>query len=246
MYYIAICDDDYSFVKYIEKKLLECGIKREEAIFYEYNSGESLISSLDTCEDIDLLVLDMQMEEMDGHETARHFRKWFPSSLIVFCSGVCMPTVESFETTPFRYLLKEYTDEKMVKELKVIIKELKSRQVEPVIMGIWNHSRIRLCLDEILFISIAKRGSNIYVIADKNQFGTDNCLMSKRKISELYLLLKNYGFEYAHNSYIVNLNHIVRMTRTELELCNGTKLSVSRSKEKELKVAFAKCKAHKY
>lgn len=246
MYYITVCDDDPHFIKYIEKKLLESGLDSEEVIFSEYTSGEELIKALAYCERIDLIILDMQMKEMNGHETAKHFRKYFPSSIIVFCSGVCMPTVESFETTPFRYLLKEYTDEKMMNELKIIIHELKSKKSEPVITGTWNNKMIKLRLDEILFISIAKRGSNIYVIPNENTHRDWNCLQSKSKISEIYLILRDYGFEYAHNSYIVNMNHIVSMSRTELELSDGTKLSVARSKEKELKVAFAKWISRKY
>lgn len=246
MYYITVCDDDSNFIKYIERKLLESGLETDGVIFNEYNSGEALIKALDTCEHIDLLILDMQMKGMDGHETARYFRKQFPMSIIVFCSGVCMPTVESFEATPFRYLLKEYTDKRMIKELRTVVEELKSKKIEPIIMGMWNHSSVKFNLSEILFFSIAKRGSEIHIDSNKKQYKIDSLIITRKKITDLYMELKDYGFEYAHNSYIVNLNHIIRMTRTELELSDGTKLSIARSKEKELRVAFAKYKSHKY
>lgn len=160
MYNVVICDDDVVYIRYLVKMLQECGLKLEEAVFSEYHSGEELIYSLDIHESIDLLILDMQMKEMDGHRTAGLFRKRYPTSVIVFCSGVCQPTVESFEATPFRFLLKEYTDERMKKELSVIVQKVKSRQQEPVIIGIWNNKKIKLRLNEILYISIARRGSN--------------------------------------------------------------------------------------
>ena len=246
MYDIAICDDDSSFIKYIINLLIQSGLKKEEVTFYTYSSGEELIQSLATCAKIDLLILDMQMEKLDGHETAKYFRNQFPASIIVFCSGVCMPTVETFEATPFRYLLKEYTDERMVRELKVIIQEMRNKIIEPYIIGVWRYSTIKLKLDEILYISIARRGSNIYVNPQITKFELRNCITSKKKVDELYLMLKPYGFEYAHNSYIVNLDYIKRMNTQELELSDGTVLSVARSKEKELRVAFAKHKALKY
>lgn len=246
MYYIAICDDDSNYIKYIKKMLIQSGLKNEEAIFNEYCSGEELIQSMEFCEKIDLLILDMQMKELDGHETARCFREQFPSSVIVFCSGVCMPTVETFETTPFRYLLKEYTDDRMVRELKVIVDEMKKKFIEPNIIGTWRYSTVKLRLDEILYISIARRGSNIYVNPQIAKYEFKNCVNSKKKVVELYSILKPYGFEYAHNSYIVNLDYIKRMTTQELELSDGTLLSVARSKEKELRVAFARHKAQKY
>ena len=64
MYYIAICDDDSNYIKYIKKMLIQSGLKNEEAIFNEYCSGEELIQSMEFCEKIDLLILDMQMKEL--------------------------------------------------------------------------------------------------------------------------------------------------------------------------------------
>lgn len=246
MYNIAICDDDNNFIKYIKKMLFHSGLEREEVLIYEYNSGEELVRSLDNCERIDLLILDMQMGRLNGHETAKYFRKQFPSSVIVFCSGVCLPTVETFETTPFRYLLKEYTDQKMVCELKAVIQEMKKKIIEPHVIGTWRNNMVKLRLEEILYISIARRGSNIYVNPQITRYEMDNYMLSKKKVSELYHILKSYGFEYAHNSYIVNLDYIKRMNSLELELTDGTILSIARSKEKNLRMAFARYKAQKY
>ena len=246
MYYIAICDDDSNFIKYMESMLLKSGLQGEQVFFFEYNSGEDLIDSINTCGKIDLLILDIQMKKLDGNGTARLFRNQFPSSVMVFCSGVYLPTVESFETTPFRYLLKEYTDQRMIRELKAIVQEVKNKTIEPVVIGTWNYNMIKLKLEEILYISIARNGSNIYINPKIIKYEFENRITSKKKLPELYSILKNYGFEYAHNSYIVNLNHIKRKTTKELELSDGTVLSIARSKEKQLRVAFAKCNAHKY
>lgn len=246
MYHIAICDDDCNFISYMKQMLLGSGLEKEEVMFYEYASGEDLINSLQEYERIDLLILDMQMKELDGNETARLFRRQFPSSIIIFCSGVCLPTVESFEAAPFRYLLKEYTNEKMIQELQVIIGEVRRKQIEPVVIGTWKHNAVKLRLDEILYISIARNGSNIYAVPQAMKYEFESHITSKKRLPELYAMLKDFGFEYAHNSYIVNLNHIKRKTTKELELSDGTVLSIARSKEKELRAAFAKYKAQKY
>lgn len=246
MYYVAICDDDKNYIKYMETKLDELGLSGKTAEYYEYTSGEELINSINEIEKIDLLILDMQMREYDGNKTAKLFREQFPSSVIVFCSGVCLPTVESFETTPFRYLLKEYTDERMKEELKPIIQEMKNKQIEPVVIGTFRYLDVKLTLDEILYISIARNGSSIHILKEAVKSEYDEQLTSRKKLKELYEELKEYGFEYAHNSYIVNLNHIKRKTTHELELSNGVKLSIARSKEKQLRQAFAKYKSQKY
>ena len=246
MYYIVICDDDKSYINYLKRMILKCGVDSEEIMFYEYASGEELIESLGETKKIDLLILDMQMKEYDGNRTAKLFRKEHPSSVIVFCSGVCQPTVESFETTPFRYLLKEYGQERMIKELVPVIEEMKNKQTEPVVIGTYRYEDIRLRPDDILYISIIRNGSEIHVVPEKAEGEKDRQLTSRKKISELYEELKDYGFEYAHNSYIVNLNHIKKKKTKELTLKDGTILTIARSKEKQLRQAFAKYKSHKY
>lgn len=52
-------------------------------------------------EKFDCLILDVAMPGMDGNETARDFREQFPDTLLVFCSGVCVPTVESYYKRKF-------------------------------------------------------------------------------------------------------------------------------------------------
>lgn len=132
MYYIGVCDDDPAFIEYIERLFRETG---EEIEFFEYLSGEKLLQDMQIRETYDLLILDVCMPGMDGNETARNFRVQFPDTLLVFCSGVCKPTVESFETTPWRYWLKEYTEEKMRSEVLAVIDKLHKNKVVPCIMG---------------------------------------------------------------------------------------------------------------
>ena len=74
----------------------------------------------------------------------------------------------------------------------------------------------------------------------------DSPLICEEKIDELYNLLKEYDFEYAHRSYIVNLRYIKRKKNTELEMMDGPLLSVARSKEKQLHDSWMRCVTLKY
>lgn len=243
---IAICDDDNIYIQYMEKMLIKSGLDKEVAEFYTYNSGPALLADCNKNIDFDALFLDVQMNGMDGNETAKYFRKKHQSTLLIFCSGVYQPTVESFKVTPFRYLLKQYTDEVMLKELSEIIEVLKERKKMPYIVGKHGNTTIKIKPEEILYISVAKRGSHIYVCAEGliNEFGEK--IACKEKVSELYKVLKFCGFAYAHNSYIVNLQYIVSKRQAEVELTNGTILTISRSKEKIFRTALTEHLAGKY
>lgn len=237
MYYIGICDDDPVFIEYIKR--LICAVD-EQVEFYEYLSGKELIQDMQNRERYDLLILDVCMPKMDGNETARKFREQFPDTVLVFCSGVCMPTAESFETTPYRYWLKEYTEERMVKEVEGVFAKVKQNKVAPYIMGKKENQLVKLPAERISHIAIARKGAVIYCGSSEEKYS------SPKKVSELYEQLKDFGFVYAHNSYIVNLKHVKVAGQKELELMNGEKLTISRSRVKEFLKRFAIELAGKY
>ena len=196
MYYIAICDDDPKFIGYIKKMLHHAGVPKDSCTFFEFNSEKVFLDSLEHINSIDLLILDMQLTELNGHEVAQQFRKHFPYSVLVFCSGVCMPTVESFEPNPYRYLLKEYTNEKIINELKIIFDEVKARKTEPTITGSWHHNTISLKPDDILYISINRNCSKIHINPNTITCDYKDHIVSKQKLSVLYETLKDFDFEY--------------------------------------------------
>lgn len=230
---VAICDDDIIFIHYIEDRLREAGLSDSEVEFYEYLSGEELILNFKNNIDYDLLILDVQMEGMNGNQTAEKFREKYLNTILVFCSGVYKPTPASFKVAPYRYLLKQYSKETMLQELKDVVEIVKSKKRGPCIVGYYYSNLIELKPEEIIYISIAKRGSCIHTCPDITKFKFGERITCKQKVHELYEILKDYSFAYAHNSYIVNLSHIKSKTISEIEMINGDILTVSRSKRKE-------------
>lgn len=78
----------------------------------------------------------------------------------------------------------------------------------------------------------------LYCAADVNytrfHFVGGSSLLSAKTLKEYDNLLEGYGFLRIHQSYLVNVRHIVEYKRTktpQLVLCNGTTLRVARSKK---------------
>lgn len=237
MYHIGICDDDPMFIKYVERLFDDT---KEQFRFYEYLSGEQMLNDMQEQEYYDLLILDIALPGMDGNETAREFRKMFPETLLVFCSGVFMPTVESFETTPYRYWLKSYTEERMRQEVDTVLLAMKKTKIMPYIKGKKGNEVVKISPKQIYYIAILNRGTMLYC-GDSGEKYT-----SSQKLTEFHEQLKQFGFAYAHNSYIVNLKYVAVVRPTELEFVNGEKLTISRAKAKEFKQAFALSLGQKY
>lgn len=241
-YHIAICDDDSAYIKYAKDLFMQVKDKGDNLVFYEYLSGEELLDDLDTMEKCDLLFQDVQLSSMDGNTAARHFREKFPDSLLVFCSGVYLPTTESFKVFPFRYLLKSYSKERMQEELQQVFAQMRKMKPVPQLFGKRDHRNFRIPLHHVEYMEIAKRGSIIRTFENGETFAYS----SVAKLAEHYHNLRDFGFAYAHNSYIVHLNAISMVTATELELLSGEKLSISRSHSKDFKERFADYMAQKY
>lgn len=234
MYHVGICDDDPVFIKYTER------LFGEGITFYEYLSGEKMLQDMEKQEKYDLLVLDVALPGMDGNQTAREFRKMFPDTLLVFCSGVYMPTVESFETTPYRYWLKKYSEEQMMQEIEGVLAVIKKSHIMPYVKGKRGNDIVRISPNQIYYIAILNKGTMLYC-GDSGEK-----MYSSQKLAEFYEQLKEFGFAYAHNSYIVNLKHVAVVRATELEFINGEKLTISRSRAKSFKQAFVKSLSQKY
>lgn len=101
----------------------------------------------------------------------------------------------------------------------------------PVIIAMWHYNIARLFTRDILFVSRNKKKSKVHVIEEAIHYGFEKRISCKMSLDEMYEILKDYGFEFSHNSYLVNLKYVTRKTATKLELIDGTQLSIARSKE---------------
>lgn len=95
---IAICDDEEYFritekqliLKYMAGKNCECRIDM-------YESGKELLALKSAISQYHIIFLDVNMEEIDGIETAKEIRKITKDVFIVFCDGfyyICVGRIQ--------------------------------------------------------------------------------------------------------------------------------------------------------
>lgn len=249
MYKIAICEDDKNYISYLKKIIVTAGIvEKESLLFYDFYSGEQMLFH-EEC-DFDLVIMDIQMEKIDGYETAIKLKEKGCNFLLVFCSGVVQPSPISFKASPFRYLLKNSTDDEMKEEMQVILKEMEHRKEQPYVMCKYSSSgknQIRVAAEDILYIAIRNEGTQIFPYGKLKEIYPNETLrsnMDMKTISNAFN--EKYGFVRAHNSYIINMAHIVEVKSNIVKLADGTQLNVSRARAKEFQMAFTKFMAAKY
>jgi len=229
MYKIAICDDEKEYREKIKTIIIQENILPvNEIVFYEYESGKELLGKSNIMHN--LIFIDIHMPEIDGNKTAERLRDYNKEAVIVFYSNYFEPTLESINIgQPFRYIMKDIYDNEIKQEMPSILKKVEYCCQKRFIMVSLAGELQRIMIDQILYICLAKRGSSIYY----EKSNTVEILHCKENLDALYKQLADKGFQYAHYSYIVNLEKVEALKKNVVYLEKGIQLNVSRSRKEK-------------
>lgn len=227
---IGICDDDKNF-----RTLLAEAIRREdsESFIYEYSTGETLIQ--DEENDLDLLFLDIQLPGISGNKASEIMKKKNKDLILVFVSGIYLPTSESFCVQPYRYLLKQSNPSEIQRELGTILTYTKEQKGKKYFIAEDDGMYQKIDIDEILYFSIIRRGCEIHIL----QNGTGKILRTRKRIQEIEEELRREYFCRIHKSFLVNPRYITEVKKSEIKMDNNEILSVSKARRKTFEDMFA-------
>ena len=246
MYHIAICDKDKQFIEYMKTIFNKSGADKSQTYFYEFHSGEQLLKKVNGPIPYNLLILNVELPGIDGYETAKHFRKKYPEAVLVFCSDEQMPAPEAFKVNTYRYLLKNESENSMLEEAKEILEEVDRTLTLPALMGHRRFDIVKVMLENILYIENVKRGSRIILVPNCRERAFGEQILLNDKLHVLIEKIEKFGFAFAHNSYVVNLNHVDMIQLHELVLDNGDRLSISDLYYRRFRESFTNHIQNKY
>ena len=247
MYNIALCDDNENFLEIMEK-IVKSNLEYESnMICTRYSSGAEVIKS--NLSDIDLLIIDMQMDNIDGFSAAKVIRQKNQDMIIVFCSGVVMPLPEHFEVQPYRYIIKKLDTTEIQNTVTELLIEMKRKKNKRIVEVVSDGKAYRINIRDILYIYRQNRGSVLVVDNFKNEIESNNNYIrieSSEKLSDWYLQLSDYGFEFAHTSYIVNMQNIKSIIKDDICMNDGEMLRISRTYKQKFHERFSYYFSKKY
>lgn len=201
---IAICDDVST-----DRQRLMSLIKAENPYCEcsAYQSGELLLWDLENGTQFDIFFLDIFMDGMSGIEVAKRIRIADPYSLLIFVSSSNDFYRESYDLYAFNYLIKPLTEDMLVQVLRRAIIHL-GKEMDQVVRLSYNNNLYTVRCSQLLYLS-----SNMHIVNFHLVDG--EMLKAYGKLDDFVTQLPTDIFVRCHQSYIVNLKHVIGMNTGE-------------------------------
>lgn len=214
---IAVCDDEPAFVeqisdrikKYIPDGIIQCFLSSEDLLL----QGELF----------DIYFLDIQMEKINGIETAKKLRELEEESIIVFITGAKEYVFQAFDVAALHYLVKPVDDAKLQEVLERAKKEIEKRQnrKDRQIFIKTRNKNITLNVADILYFENEMRKIIAHTARGEISFYGVMADMEKEA---------GAGFYRCHRGYLVNLSYVMEYDMENIMLSNGEKIYLSKDR----------------
>lgn len=230
-YKIAVCDDDNNICKalesYISKYSFQIDTNIEVSI---YNNGKALLDEYKANKSFDILLLDVEMPDINGIETAKKIRTDFTKeTLVIFISNYPEYMQDSFTVHPYYYITKPVAEQTFFNVLSEALMELSEKNSFMVIEDMIGR-KVVIHLKDLMYIE-----NNNAKLKEVFFYMTDEIIRVHGTIKEWTKRLEDYNFVNCYRGVIINLEYIHTIWGGKVELRNGKSFKISRGKECELK-----------
>lgn len=227
---IAICDDNQTVLNdestLIHSVLDELYIEHSIDVFY------SPVDLLNSNTKYEIVILDIEMEEMNGIQTAQKLKMVNKDCFIFFVTNYESYLDEAFNQRAFRYWTKPLDRRKLIYGFQSVIEELKSKQQEILITI--NNKPKQIFVRNIIYIYMENK--KLHIVTIKGEIITNDTLKS------VYEQLKDIDyFVESARGYYVNLNYVKGYTHNTIQcVCNQKtyNIYISRRKYNQFHKAF--------
>lgn len=214
---IAVCEDNNIVAAFMEDYIASM---EAENIEYEiFTSGDDLIHYMEQ-ENVtfNILFMDIEMPGRNGIETSAYVREKDKNALIIFITDHKEYVYEVFDVLPFRFLIKPVTREALNLVMKKTFEHF--NLTKQVFFFKQNKTQLQVAFDEIIYFEGNLRKVRLVTTGGEYDF--------YGKISEVVKKLDGNLFLQIHNSYIVNMDQIRKISESVVLLKSGITLPISK------------------
>ncbi len=227
---IAICDDERALSTLLGQLIERWGgIYHHLCLVQAFTSGEELLFETAGSYPFDLILLDIDLGggNLSGLELARKIRQTDKRVALAFLTNHPGYVFEGYEVSALRYLMKPVKEESLFPLLDLALERLEKGSRYLVVEVDGEQRR----LEEDSILCLEARGHTVLVQTESGP------ITVKEPLSALFRRLGK-NFVSAHRSFLVNLDRVERVGRTECLLEGGRTVPVSRGAWEKLNQAF--------
>lgn len=188
-----------------------------------FSTGKELLAIE---KDYDVIFLDIQMDGINGMDTARKLREQQKESLLIFITGMKEYVFEAFEVNAFHYLLKPVEEKKFEEVLKRAIREIEKQRKKGE-KHLFIKTRVKsITLNQSSILYIENRAKKVEIHT------TEEVVEMYASMRDLEKQLSD-SFYRCHRGYLVNMAYITEYSNDNITLSNGEDIFLSKEKYKE-------------
>jgi DNA-binding LytR/AlgR family response regulator len=173
--------------------------------------------------DFDILFLDVQMNDLDGLETARHIRTLDTRVVIVFVTNMAQYAIHGYEVDALSYLVKPVPWFAFSQELRRSIDRVRRSGTDSIMLTV-NGALARVDLLDVVYIESIKHRVIVHAVDRTYAF------VGTLKAFEADLADK--GFFRSNSCYLVNLRHVTGVDQNTCVMLGGDELQISRPRKR--------------
>lgn len=218
MHLIAICDDDVDFS--VDFRSMLSAILDERSVAYRialFSDPFELMRSVESGARYDLLFQDVLFETERGIRLAKDLRQKKQDMDIVFVTNAVQYAFDGYEAYPLNYLLKPVSREKLS---EVVDHFLEKRALQYVSLQT-ARGQVQIQLSDVLYFEVFNHEIIVH-LTDKSSESY------KGTLRELELSLPAHLFARCHRCYLVNLEHVRRVSRDQIFFSTGETVPISK------------------
>ncbi len=193
----------------------------------------------------DLVFLDIEMPQMNGFEMLEHLPQI--NFAVVFTTGYDQYAIKAFHFSALDYLLKPIEPKELIDAVKKVEEQHHLPMPEQFEMllkkiGGINSGFTKIAVPTAEGFELISATDVVYFEAESNYthifLKNKNKIIACRTLKKIEEQIQDYNFFVrVHNSYMVNLNEVIRYVRGEggyLVMSNNTCINVSRNRKDAL------------
>lgn len=230
MYHIAICDDEKEFIREITNLLRryekESGKKFR---ITEFCDGSDLLKGYQP--DTDLIFMDIQMEKLDGLNTAEEIRKMDDAVGLFFLTSLPQYVWRGYEYGAVNYLLKPIKYARLKIELDRFFSHYHGKD-EPYLSFSNDMGKYKVLYKNLRYAETCKRNVLLHFEGQEQ--------VIYKSMKEISALLETQRlFAKCHASFIVNMAYVKSVENLEAVLATGERIPISQPKRKAFMARLA-------